>query len=160
MARDKRTPQASLPGADLVGFMIQDGETRLVLGEVKSSSENNVPPQVMSSRSGMSHQLEKLASDLNLLYTLLRWLLPRCRDNDAEPHFKAAISLLLESGNKAMSLFGVLIRDTQPDEGDLRRRGQHLGSILQAPASCHLLALYIPCSVSSLPDLVHAGGAE
>lgn len=159
MARDKRTPQASLPGADLVGFIIQNGETRLMLGEVKSSSESNVPPQVMTGRNGMTNQLENLASDLSLLFTLLRWLLPRCQNNDAQSHFNAAISLLLESRNKAMSLFGVLIRDTQPDEGDLRRRGQHLGSIVQAPASCHLLALYIPFSVSNLPDRVQTGGA-
>ena len=159
MARDKRTSQASLPGADLVGFLIQEGKTRLVLGEVKSSSESKTPPQVMTSREGMSHQLEKLATDLNLLFTLLRWLSPRCLNSDFEPHFKAATALLLESGHKAISLFGVLIRDTQPDGKDLHRCGQHLGNIVQAPASCHLLALYIPCLISTLSDRIQAGGA-
>ena len=139
MLRDKRTPQASLPGADLVGFKIQDGKARLLLGEVKSSSDGNIPPQVMTGRNGMARQLESLATDFGLLFTVIRWLQPRCRNNDAEPHFNEAIRLLLQSNYKAMVLFGVLVRDTQPNEGDLRKRGQHLGGIIQEPASCHLL---------------------
>lgn len=157
MERDKRTPQASLPGADLVGFVTKGTETRLALGEVKCSSDSNTPPNVMSGRNGMTRQLENLATDIGLLYTLIRWLQPRCRGNGAEPNFNAAIALLLRSGNKAMTLFGVLVRDTQPDERDLRNRGQHLGGIVKAPAGCHLLALYLPCSIASLPDHVKGG---
>lgn len=158
MERDKRTPQASLPGADLVGFITRGSETHLVLGEVKSSSDSNAPPNVMTGRSGMTRQLESLATDMGLLHTLIRWLQPRCRGNSAEPYFNAALSLLLESGNKAMTLFGVLVRDTEPDERDLRNRGKHLGGIVKTPGRCHLLALYIPCPIASLPDRVQAGG--
>jgi hypothetical protein len=157
MERDKRTPQASLPGADLVGFVTHGSETRLALGEVKCSSDSNAPPNVMTGRHGMTHQLEALATDMGLLYTLIRWLHPRCRGSGAEPHFEAAVGLLLKSGNKAMTLFGVLVRDTQPDERDLRNRGQHLGGIVKAPAGCHLLALYLPWSIASLHDRVQGG---
>ena len=157
MERDKRTPLASLPGADLVGFVTQGTETRLALGEVKCSSDSNTPPNVMTGRSGMARQLENLATDIGLLHTLIRWLQPRCRGNSAEPHFNAAISLLFQSGNMAVTLFGVLVRDTQPNERDLRRRGQHLGGIVKAPAGCHLLALYLPCSIASLPARVQGG---
>lgn len=159
MERDKRTPQASLPGADLVGFVTQGSETRLALGEVKCSSDSNTPPNVMTGRNGMARQLEALATDIGLLHTLIRWLQPRCRGNGAEPHFNAAVGLLLQSGNKAMTLFGVLVRDTQPDERDLRNRGQHLGEIIKAPAGCQLLALYLPCSIATLPDRVQGGGS-
>lgn len=157
MERDKRTPQASLPGADLVGFVTKGSETRLVLGEVKSSTDSRTPPNVVTGRSGITRQLENLATDMGLLYTLIRWLQSRCRGNDAEPHFNAAISLLLQSGNKAVALYGVLVRDTQPDERDLRNRGQHLGEIVKAPTWCHLLAIYIPCSIASLPARVQGG---
>lgn len=157
MERDKRTAQASLPGADLVGFVTQGSETRLALGEVKSSSDRDIPPNVMTGRKGMTRQLENLATDVGLLHTLLRWLQPRCRGNSAEPHFNAAISLLFQSGNKAMTLFGVLVRDTQPDERDLRSRGQHLAGIVNAPADCHLLALYLPCSMDSLSARISGG---
>ena len=157
MERDKRTALASLPGADLVGFVTQGGQTRLVLGEVKCSSDSNTPPNVMTGRHGMARQLENLATDIGLLHTLIRWLQPRCRGNDSEPHFNAAISLLLQSGNKAISLFGVLVRDTQPDERDLHKRGQHLGGIVKAPAGCRLLALYLPCSIARLPGRIQGG---
>jgi hypothetical protein len=158
MERDKRTPQASLPGADLVGFMTKDSETRLVLGEVKCSSEISTPPNVMFGRSGMTNQLENLATDMSLLHTLIRWLQPRCKGKNTEAHFNAAIKLLLQPG-KAMTLFGVLVRDTKPDERDLSTRGQHLGGIVEAPARCHLLALYLPCLINSLPDLVKGGAS-
>lgn len=157
MERDKRTPLASLPGADLVGFVTIDGETSLVLGEVKSSTDNSAPPNVMTGRRGMTHQLENLVTDMRLLHTLIRWLQPRCRGNDAEPHFNAAIGLLLSSGNKAMTLFGVLVRDTQPNELDLRSRGQHLGKLVKAPARCHLVALYLPYPITALPSGVNGG---
>lgn len=159
MERDKRTPKASLPGADLVGFVTREGVTQLVLGEVKCSSDSSTPPNVMTGRHGLSHQLETLATDTGLLHTLIRWLQPRCRGNDAEPHFNAAINLMLQSGNKAIALFGVLVRDTQPDEGDLRSRGRRLGGIVKAPAWCCLIALYLPCPISSLPDRVQGGGS-
>lgn len=159
MERDKRTPKASLPGADLVGFVTQGSETRLALGEVKSSSDSHAPPNVMRGRHGMAGQLENLATDLGLLHSLIRWLQPRCRGNNAEPHFNAAIAVLLRSGNKALALFGVLVRDTRSDERDLRSRGQHLGGIVQPPTTCRLMALYLPFPISSLPERVAAGGA-
>ena len=44
LVRDLRTPRASLPGADLVGFC-KDGEAALLLfGEVKTSCDANTPP--------------------------------------------------------------------------------------------------------------------
>lgn len=157
MERDKRTPLASLPGADLIGFLTNGSETRLALGEVKCSSDSNTPPNVMTGRHGMTRQLECLATDIELLFTLIRWLHPRCRGNDTELHFDASVRLLLQSGNKALTLFGVLVRDTPPDERDLRSRGRQLGGVVKAPAGCHLLALYLPCPIASLPDRVQGG---
>ncbi len=157
MERDKRTPLASLPGADLVGFLTHGSETRLALGEVKCSSDSSAPPNVMTGRHGMARQLENLVTDFGLLHVLIRWLQPRCRGNGNEPHFNAAVGLLLQSGIKAMSLFGVLVRDTVPDEKDLSSRGNHLGAIVKEPANCHLLALYLPCSIASLPARIHGG---
>jgi hypothetical protein len=152
MKRDKRTPKASLPGADLVGFEINGADVRLVLGEAKSSSEKKYPPQVMSGRYGhMGHQLDNLANNLGLIYQLFYWLLPRCKGNKHEKLFNAAISLYLNSGNKAVALFGILIRDTEPNELDLQARGRALADMLQAPTTCQLIALHLPCEINSLP---------
>jgi len=159
MERDKRTPKASLPGADLVGFETIEGETRLVLGEVKTSTDANSPPNVMNGRSGMAHQIDNLATNLTLINQLLKWLLPRCKGTAHETSFNAAVGLFLNSGNKAIALFGVLIRDTNPNEQDLRPRGQSLAKNIQSPTTCHLVALYLPCVIADLPRLVVGGGA-
>jgi hypothetical protein len=157
MERDKRTPKASLPGADLVGFEICGQDVRLVLGEVKTSSDANTPPNVMNGRSGMAHQIDKLASDLGLICQLLKWLWPRCKGSQYQSLFDAAVAVFLESGNKDVALFGVLIRDTAPNELDLKARGQSLAETLSAPSTCQLIALYLPCAIVDLPARVLGG---
>jgi len=155
--RDKRTPMASLPGADLVGLTADADGVLLALGEVKCSSEAKNPPQVMYGRSGMANQLDKLADDLGLLYTLLRWLLPRCKGTSNESNFDQAVKRLLDSGNKAIVLFGILIRDTVPNSQDFCSRGHHLSGRIQAPTSCQLKALHLPFSISALPERINGG---
>ena len=157
MERDKRHPNASLPGADLVGFIVEGGATRLVLGEVKSSTHSGTPPSVMNGRSGLMHQIDNLANDLSLVSQLLIWLLPRCKGTDHETLFKAAVRIFLKSGNKALALFGVLIRDTQPNELDLRTRGITMAGKLQCPTTCCLIAIYLPCAIGDLPSRIPGG---
>lgn len=48
LVRDRRTPRASLPGADLVGFCKEGEDVVLLFGEVKTSSDVRTPPQVMN----------------------------------------------------------------------------------------------------------------
>ncbi|MDO8846524.1 hypothetical protein [Methylicorpusculum sp.] len=155
--RDKRTPKASLPGADLIGFIELGNETRLVFGEVKASSDVSSPPNVMNGRGGMAQQLETLATDLSILFQLLRYLQPRCKNSPHENQFNAAVALFLRSGNKAITIFGVLIRDTAPAENDLKSRAQHLSKKITSPSTCHLQALYLPHAISDLPRLVSCG---
>ena len=155
--RDKRHPNASLPGADLVGFIVESEATRLVLGEVKSSTDIKTPPSVMSGRSGLMHQIDNLASDLSLVCQLLKWLLHRCKETVYETSFKAAVRLFLESGNRALALFGVLIRDTQPNELDLQARGRTMAGKLEYPTTCDLRTIYLPCSIGDLPSRILGG---
>jgi hypothetical protein len=157
MERDKRNPNASLQGADLVGFEIIGENVRLVLGEVKTSCETKTPPSVMYGRSGIEHQIDNLANNLGLINRLLKWLLPRCKGTRYETHFNAAIFLFLNSGNKAVALFGVLIRDTEPNELDLQARGRSLADTLHNPSTCQLIALYLPCTIADLPARVSRG---
>ncbi|TQE99924.1 MAG: hypothetical protein FKY71_06090 [Spiribacter salinus] len=157
--RDKRTPLASLPGADLVGLMADDDGALLALGEVKCSSEEQNPPQVMYGRSGMANQLDRLADDLGILHTLLGWLFPRCKGTPHQDNFNHAVKRLLESDNKAIALFGILIRDTQPNTQDLCTRGRYLAGRLQAPTSCRLKALHLPCPINQLPVRITGGGS-
>ncbi|QDS89698.1 hypothetical protein EC9_38980 [Rosistilla ulvae] len=155
--RDKRNPFASLPGADLVGFVDEGGATRLALGEVKASTDANNPPGVMNGRSGMRHQLEQLVTNLGTLCQLLKWLHSRCKGTENEQAFKDAVRLLIDSGNQAISLYGVLIRDTPPTVLDLEARGDALSKNVVSPTSCRLVAIYLPFSIAELPSRV--GGA-
>jgi len=159
MERDKRTPKASLQGADLVGFEVNGENVRLALGEVKTSSDENTPPYVMNGRSGMTHQLDNLANNMALINQLLKWLWMRCKGSEHEAPFNAAITLFLDSGNRAIALFGVLVRDTQPNERDLKARGQTLAGTLHDPTTCQLIAIYLPCAIQDLPARVSGGGS-
>jgi len=157
MERDKRTPKASLPGADLIGFEVNGTSARLALGEVKTSTDPTAPPNVMNGRSGMTHQLDVLAADLSILVTLLKWLLPRCKGTAHENIFNTAVSSFLVSGNKSIALFGVLLRDTPADEKDLKARGLRLADRLDTPTTCQLIAVYLPCKIADLPNRVSEG---
>lgn len=156
--RDKKNPKSSLPGADLVGFIQNDAGPILVLGEVKSSTEKEYPPQVMSGRDGhMGHQIDDLANNLTTICSLLKWLCSRCKNTEFEDLFKESSKRYFNSGNKAVSLFGVLIRDTKPNELDLKGRGIALGNSISHPTSCNLIALHLPCKISELPEKVRGG---
>lgn len=154
MARDKRTPHASLPGADLVGFEVDGENVKLVLGEVKTSSDTDSPPNVMNGRSGMAYQIENLANNLSKIAQLLKWLLPRCKGTEYEHCFNIAVAQLFRSRNRAITFIGVLIRDTEPNVRDLEGRGRILARIFHAPSFCKLIALHLPCAIADLPELV------
>lgn len=158
LERDKRTPKASLPGADLIGFITYSNdsgdETRFLFGEVKTSSDKNTPPKVMNGKSGMIHQLEELAKNLSLIATALSWLHSRCKNTSHENQFKSAAKLFISSGNKAIALFGILVRDTPPSEQDLKVRAKTLSNSVNNPTCCQLNALYLPHPISDLSSLV------
>lgn len=151
MERDKRNPFGSLPGADLVGFVAIDSGYRLVLGEVKTSSEKACPPQIMSGRSGhMGHQIDALAFNMTTINQLLKWLHPRTRGGAFEEPFNLSCISYFNSHNKSIALFGILIRDTQPNERDLSVRGHDLRKKLMQPTQCKLIALYLPWTIDRL----------
>lgn len=161
MERDKRNPYGSLPGADIVGFVGQGADCRLALGEVKSSSEQKYPPQIMSGRSGhMGHQLDTLANNLTSICQLLKWLLPRVKNTAHQSRFDAAAITFFNSGNRSVALFGVLIRDTPVNSKDLSGRGSALRNAFSLPTTCQLIAIYLPWAISELPNRIRSRGAS
>lgn len=159
--RDKRNPFASLPGADIIGLQRDGDSHRLALGEVKCSSEEQWPPQVMSGRSGgIGHQLDKLAGDFGTICQLLKWLLPRVKGTTHERPFNNACTKYFNTSRRDFTLFGILIRDRDAREQDLQARGHSLGRSLQAPTRCQLIALYLPWPISQLQEAIQQGGAS
>lgn len=152
--RDRRTPRASLPGADLVGFWRIGESVRLLFGEVKTSSDAGTPPNVMYGGSGMTWQLEQSATRLDVQHTLLKWLSPRCHSDPYRDFFKKAVSRYLASEGRELVLVGVLIRDTEPSELDLKSRGEALSEKLGTPTRIELIAWYLPVPIADWPKLL------
>jgi len=159
MERDKRTPKASLLGADLIGFVETDGGMLLLVGEVKTSSDASNPPGVMTGRSGMVHQLDTLATDLEIQSCLLRWLHHRCLGTSLWPVYQEAASKYLSSGGKALVLWGMLMRDTEPHRLDLQNRAEVLSAVVTDPTLVELNAWYFPDPATSWPALTSGGTA-
>lgn len=153
--RDRRSPRASLPGADLVGFKTAQGDVLLLFGEVKTSSDARTPPGVMNGRQqGLAYQIETQTHALSMEHsTLLKWLWDRCKEPVNAAFFKQAARRYLASSGRDLLLMGMLMRDTEPDELDLKAKGESLGKMVLAPTQVEFIALYTPKSISDWPAL-------
>jgi len=125
--RDRKTPKASLPGADIVGFIEEGDDTIFLFGEVKTSSHAGTPPGVMNGRSGLAHQIDTLATTQGHHFALIKWLKARCTTDDLRARFETAAQRYLTSGGTDFAIIGVLLRDTVANQDDLRTRGQTFG---------------------------------
>ncbi|MCY3849376.1 MAG: hypothetical protein OXF75_01060 [Acidimicrobiaceae bacterium] len=142
--RDERNPRASLPGADLVGISDEPEGCRLVFGEVKSSSDTSSPPGVVTGRSGIVQQLERLIDDETLRFSLIRWLFARVDDDAIGASFDEALAAFVSTCGSSVRLVGMLVRDTPANERDVNLRGRALGERVSAPGSVELHAMYMP----------------
>ena len=96
--RDRRTPRASLPGADLVGFCRDGANVFLLIGEVKTSSDARRPPSVMTGGGGMAWQLTRMAARIDVQLELLQWLHARCNSAFHRELFRKAAKRYVASG--------------------------------------------------------------
>ncbi|MGC9442284.1 hypothetical protein [Streptomyces sp. WG5] len=153
-SRDRRTRNASLPGADLVGLCVVDGSATLLFGEVKSSAELQSPPRVMTGDKGMIEQLKRLAEKDDHL-TLIKWLRSRCQTPEHIAAYRTAARRLITSQGKDIHLFGGLVRDTPPVPTDLSGLAADLAKTVVEPMHALLTAWYVPVAMSAWP--AHAG---
>lgn len=157
LVRDRRTPRASLPGADLVGFCKEGDTVLLLFGEVKTSSDASTPPNVMNGSGGMAWQLKDEATRLDIQYALLKWLRARCESNEHRALYHAAVQRYVQSLGKEILLVGILLRDTEPNELDVTARAKSLAVSLGSPTRIELTAWYLPVPIEDWPALLHGG---
>lgn len=157
LVRDRRTPRASLPGADLVGFCKEDESVLLLFGEVKTSSDAGAPPSVMNGSGGMAWQLEKNATRLDIQHALLQWLRSRCGAPEHRELYRAAVQRYIQSVGKEILLVGILLRDTAPNELDLEPRAKRMAAKLGSPTRIEITAWYLPVPIKNWPALLHGG---
>lgn len=145
-----------MPGPDIVGIAEENGAPILLFGEVKTSSENQQPPGVMSGRHGLAHQIDNLAEQQSLQTVLLKWLYARCKNTPYWERYKKACESYLGSNGKNVILAGVLLRDTQPHEDDLRTRGKKLAARTGSQPKVRLDAWYAPRPISEWVSIVES----
>lgn len=147
--RDARNPKGNKTGADLVGFIeIDNGEVLFLFGEVKTSSEKQSPPKLMKNPYGLEKQLKDLYSDRNKRQILISYIhnkINLINDNNFKNDFATAIKNYYQRNNSTYMLYGVLVRDTRPDEKDLKQSFDNLNEeIFEKTIGLKLLAIYLP----------------
>lgn len=154
--RDRKNLDASLPGADIVGFY----QGKFAFGEVKTSAEQKYPPQVTSKkRDGLNAQLEKLCHDYDIRWVLVQHLYHRMINTKDEKKHQEA-SMVYMHNNNNFYIFGVLVRDVEPKINDWDYLKKHFKVHEQNRVS--LLALYLPQNdgIQKLHDRVLSKGAK
>lgn len=155
--RDERKSGSSLPGADLVGVQQDEHGDRFVFGEVKTSGEAKYPPGAVYGRTGLKQQLEDLRDKEGIRNDLFKYLGFRAKNSTWLDRFKAASKRYLNNTSD-VQLFGVLVRDVEPNVDDVRVRVEKLGNGCPAGTQIELLALYLPGG--AIADLAaQAGGS-
>lgn len=157
LVRDRRTPRASLPGADLVGFCKEGDVVLLLFGEVKTSSDTSTPPNVMNGSGGMAWQLKDEATRLDIQHALLKWLRARCESPEHRALYQAAVTRYVQSLGREILLVGILLRDTEPNERDVIARANDLAKSLPSPTRIEITAWYLPVPIEDWPVLLHGG---
>jgi len=141
--RDERKSGSSLPGADLVGVQQDEQGDRFVFGEVKTSGEANYPPGAIYGRTGLKQQLEDLRDKVGIRNDLFKYLGHRAKNATWRDRFISASRRYLNNTSD-VQLFGILVRDVEPNVDDVRVRVDKLGNGCPAGTQIELLALYLP----------------
>ena len=143
IGRDERKRGSSLPGADLVGFQTDDGGDCFAFGEVKSSSEEKYPPSVVYGRTGLKQQIENLRDNNRVRDSLITYLCHRTKEASWKPRFERASRRYLENKSDVY-LYGILVRDVEPNEDDLRMLVVDLAESCPDGTTIEFLAFYLP----------------
>ena len=164
LMRDSRNPKASQAGADLVGFIGTGANARFLFGEVKTSGDKSSPPNVVYGRTGLEKQIEILKVDEKRRKVLVRYLGFKVKDLPQDSAFRSdfmqALRTFVNSKTKAIHLFGVLVRDTEPSANDVKSRFQSLSKGLDHDMALGLEALYVPVAMGDWNALLNAEGSQ
>lgn len=161
--RDTRNPKGNKTGADLVGFIEIDNEILFLFGEVKTSSEEQSPPQVMTNPNGIEKQLKDLYNDPEKRRILICYIQNKIKligNTNFQNDFNYAIKNYYKQNSSNYLLYGVLIRDTQPNEKDIQGSYNRLKKEILDPNGLKLLAIYVPIPKSQWLNIINGANNE
>jgi hypothetical protein len=156
MSRDARNPRASLQGTDSVGFQRHGTSYRIAFGETKTSTDTNCPPGVWNGRSGLKKQLEGLRDSTEIKsHIVVRYLGIRATNGASWRQIYEAAAARYLANPCDVALFGVLVRDTQPNELDVSARAKSLAKGCPTETSISIVVIYLPAGhIPKLPQQV------
>lgn len=161
--RDARNPKGNKTGADLVGFIEIDNQVLFLFGEVKTSSETQSPPQVMTNPGGIEHQLKDLYNDRQKRLILISYIqnkIPSSANNELESDFNSAIKAYYNQDVCNYLLYGVLVRGTGVNENDVKNSYEKLTIEILETAGLKLLAVYLPIKMENWVNVINGIGNE
>lgn len=143
--RDTRNPEGNKAGADLVGFIEIENEVLFLFGEVKTSSEQKHPPQVMTNPKGMENQIKELYNNQSKRRILISYLCSKLNsvEGNLKQDFENAKKNYYKENGEYL-LYGVLVRDVEPNEDDLKSSYNELKQHMLDYIGLKLLAIYVP----------------
>lgn len=147
--RDARNPKGNKTGADLVGFIEIDNEILFLFGEIKTSSEKKSPPQVMTNPTGIENQLKNLYQDQQKRLILISYIQNKINlviNTNFKQDFDSAIKSYYRQDGTNYLLYGVLVRDTENNENDIKISFDRLNQEILEPIGLKFLAIYLPVS--------------
>ncbi len=153
---DKRTRKASLPGPDLVGLQ-RHSAPRFVFGQVKSSSEQRLPPKVVNLNDDcLRNQMRQLRHGLADQHQLIGWLLVRMRGTEWERAFNEALERYADGD---LWLVGLLVSGGRdPDPRDLSGICAGIGHE-PGRSEMRLFGFYLPFQKHEWVDITYGGEA-
>jgi len=145
--RDARNPKGNKTGADLVGFIEIGNEILFLFGEVKTSSEQKSPPQVMTNPTGIENQLRDLYRDQNKRFNLILYIQSKIgvsNNINFQNDFNEAIKNYYRQNEGKYMLYGILVRDTTDvNENDVKVSYNKLKNEMLDHIGLRLLAIYV-----------------
>lgn len=161
--RDARNPKGNKTVADLVGFIEIGNEVLFLFGEVKTSSETQSPPQVMTNPTGIEQQLRDLYQDPKKRLILISYIQNKISlvgNEDFKADFNNAIKTYYHQNAGKYLLYGVLVRDTEVNENDIKPSYERLKEEILEPIGLKLLAIYVPIDKEKWLNIMNGTGNE
>ena len=161
-SRDAKNPRSNLTGADIVGFIDINDQTIFLFGEVKTSNQKLSPPTILYGRSGLIKQLEIIVNKKEVRYDLIKWLGFKAKNlentHGFQIDYRRALEFYLRSDGELVKIVGILVRDIEPNEKDLKSRYNRLLKNLNKNIYFDLKAFYLPIDINQLDRILINGG--